>query len=541
VGAKGGFVMLEPEAGGSEAGVLPAVVREGDVTKVRGQEIEIKFRADAAGLARLLSAPLIKAANDLQTENLKATYFDTPSNALRKKGIILRIRKSGDAVPVLGMKAPGTDTDGPFHRLEVEVNSPSLKPDLALFDKITRKFLTRIIGDQPVAPKFKMQFTRQSGLITCGGSVVEIAVDQGHMTCGKQRVPLAEVELELVSGNKADLLDLAKTLAQDFSLRLDFVSKAEKGFRALLGENPAPVKAKPIKSKSLGTFDDAVIAIISNTLAQFVANWACLRETDEPESIHQIRIALRRMRCGLSIFKRALPNAAFEALRDEAGRVASAFGPVRNVDAFRMSVLQGPLASADRPENFDAMRVILEKQRVAAYGLAHSEIESLDATVFVLKVQSFLARRDWREVPAGAESKKLQVLPRKFSEAALDRLRARVLKRGKTAAASDEARHKLRIALKSLRYGVDFFADLFGNRKRRRAYKKKMSALQELLGIRNDIAGAKTYLKELRKNIDPEAERILSFIQGWYAREAAVADKAISKSRKKFKRADPFF
>lgn len=505
------------------------------------QEIEIKFRTDAAGLARVLNAPLVKAANDLQTETLKATYFDTPSNALRKKGIVLRVRKSGDAVPVLGVKAPGTATDGPFQRLEVEVNSPSLKPNLALFDKTTRKFLKRVIGDQPVAPKFIMQFKRQSGLVTCGGSVIEIAVDQGHITLGKRRVPLAEVELELVSGNKADLLDLAKTLAEDFSLRLDFVSKAEKGFRALLQEKPAPVKAGSIKSKSSATFDDTVTTIISNTLAHFVANWACLRETDEPESIHQIRIALRRMRCGLSMFNRVLPHAAFKALREEAGRVASTFGPVRNVDAFRMSVLEGPLANADRPENCDAMRAILEKQRVAAYGLAHSEIESFAATAFVLKVQGFLARRDWREVPAGAESTKLQVPARKFSEAALNRLRASVLKRGKAAVVSDEARHKLRIALKNLRYGVDFFADLFGKRKRRQAYKKKMSALQELLGIRNDIVGARRYLKELRKEIDPAAVQILSFIQGWYAREAAVADKAISKSWKKFKRADPFF
>lgn len=513
----------------------------GDVTKLRNQEIEIKFRTDAAGLARLLDAPLIKTADDLQTENLKATYFDTPSNALRRKGIILRIRKPDDAVPVLGMKAPGAAGDGPFHRKEVEVDSPSLKPNLSLFDKSTEKILTRIIGDQPLAAKFKMEFKRLSGLLTCGGSVVEIAVDQGHISCGKLRVPVAEVELELVSGSKADLLDLAMTLAKDFSLRLDFVSKAEKGFRALLGEKPSPVKAKPIKSNSLATVDDAVAAIISNTLAHFVANWACLRESDEPESIHQMRIALRRMRCALSIFKRALPNAGFGALRDDAGRLASAFGPVRNADAFRMSVLQGPLASADRPENCDAFRTILEKRRTAAYALARSEIESPAATIFVLKMQTFLARRDLRTALAGAESKKSQVLMRKFAEAALDRLRTRVLKRGKVAAVSDEARHKLRIALKNLRYGVDFFADLLGSRKRRQAYKKKMSALQDLLGVRNDIVGAKTYLEELREEVGPEAERILEFILGWQAREAAAAAKAISKSWKKFKRMKDFW
>lgn len=507
----------------------------------RDQEIEIKFRTDAAGLARLLDAPLIKTARDQQTEILKTTYFDTPSNALRKKGVILRVRKSGDAVAVLGMKAPGAAGDGPFHRKEVEVNSPSLKPNLALFDKTTRKFLGQIIGDLPLATKFKMKIKRQSGLITSGASVVEIAVDQGHISCGKQRVPLAEVELELVSGSKADLVGLAMRLAEDFSLRLDFVSKAEKGFRALLGEKPAPVKAAQIKSNSLATFDDAVTALTSNTLAQFVANWACLRETDEPESIHQMRIALRRMRCGLLMFKRALPHPAFEALRDDAGHQASIFGPVRNTDAFYISVLEGPLESANRPESSVALRTVMEKKRIAAYAQARSEMDSLAATKFVLKVQRFMACHDWREVSAEVEPAKLRVPLRKFSRAALNKLRARVLKRGKAATGSDEARHKLRIALKNLRYGVDFFSDLFGNAKRRRAYKKKLSALQDLLGTRNDIVGANKFLKEIRAEIEPNAERIVEFIRGWYAQEAAAADKAIGKSWKKFKQTEIFW
>lgn len=500
----------------------------------RDQEIEIKFRTDAAGLARLLDAPLLKTASDLKTESLKATYFDTPSHALRKKGVILRIRKSGDDVPVLGMKAPGAAAEGPFHRKEVEVDSPSLKPDITLFGKGTEKFLTRIIGDQPLAVKFKMEFKRQSGLVKTGNSVIEIAVDQGHISCGKLRVPLAEVELELVSGNKLDLLDLAMRLAEDFSLRLDFVSKAEKGFRALLEEKPLPVKAEAIKAKALATFDGAVKSIISNTLAHFVANWACLRESDEPEAIHQMRIALRRMRCGLSIFKRALPNAGFGALRDDAGRLASAFGSARNADAIRISVVEGPLASADCPENSDTLRSVMEKRRIAAHASAHSEIESLAPTLFVLNVHRFLAHGDRRE---GAKPK---MRTRKFFKAELSRLRARVLKRGKAADASDQARHKLRIALKNLRYAVDFF-DLLGGGKRRQAYKRRMSALQDLLGIRNDIVVAKTYLKELRDDTGPEGEKILEFIRGWHARDATAADKAISKSLKKFKRMEPFW
>jgi triphosphatase len=499
----------------------------------RDQEIEIKFRSDAAGLARLLDAPLLKSANDFQTKNLKATYFDTPSNALRKNGIILRIRKSADDAAVLGMKAPGTAGDGPFHRKEVEVKSPSMKPNLALFDKTTEKLLRRIIKGQPLGAKFKMEFKRQSGLVTSGSSVVEIAVDQGHISCGKRPVPLAEVELELVSGRKPDLLDLGKSLANEFSLRLDFVSKAEKGFRGLLEEKPVPVKATPIDSKALATFDGAVTAIISNALAQFTANWACLRETDEPEAIHQMRIGLRRMRCALSIFKKASPNTGFGTLRVEAGHLASAFGPVRNADAIRISVLQSPLASADCPPNSDVLRGVMEKRRIAAYASAHSEIESLAATLFVLNVQSLLARDDWREAEP-------EMPARKFFKTELSKLRDRVLKRAKTAGASDQARHKLRIALKNLRYAVDFF-DLFGKGKRRKAYKKRMSALQDLLGMRNDIVVAKTYLKELMVETGPEAQQVLEFIRGWYARDANSADGEISKAIKKFKRMEPFW
>ena len=513
----------------------------GGASKLEGQEIEIKFRTDAAGLALLLDAPLLNAATDLQTETLKATYFDTPSHGLRKKGIILRIRKSGDDEPVLGMKGPGAASDGPFHRKEVEVTCSGQKPDLALFDKATKRLLERTIGDQPLAAKFKMEFKRLSGLVTSGSSVVEVAVDQGSVTAGKQRLPLAEVELELVSGCKADLLDLAMRLSKDFALRLDFVSKAEKGFRTLLAEKPALAKAVPLKSKSLATFDDAVAAILSNTLAHFVANWAGLRESDEPESIHQMRIALRRMRCGLAILNRAAPGAGFGELRDDAGKLATAFGPARNADALRLSLLQGALASMDCPESRDALRAMLDKRRVAAYAAARAQLDGPAGTEFVLKVQGVLARRGWRETPGSSGPKISKAAARKLFRAELNRLRSRVLKREKAAGVSDQGRHKLRIALKNLRYGVDFFAGLFGSAKSRRAYAKRLADLQDLLGLRNDIVVARVYLKELRDEMGPEADRILEFIRGWYAREAEGADKAIGKSWKKFQREDIFW
>ena len=79
-------------------------------------------------------------------------------------------------------------------------------------------------------------------------------------------------------------------------------------------------------------------AVLSNTLRHFVANWAAIREAEDPTAIHQMRVALRRMRAALAMFKRALPCSEFDLLREEAKQIASALGPARDCDVFREMV-----------------------------------------------------------------------------------------------------------------------------------------------------------------------------------------------------------
>ena len=243
-------------------------------------------------------------------------------------------------------------------------------------------------------------------------------------------VPLAEIELELKSGDEPDLYDLAMSLAEELALRLDFVSKGERGFRALAREPAGAVKAAPIRFAPEAKLDDAVQAVISNTLWHFVANWAALREAQDPNAIHQMRVALRRMRAALAMFKRVLPCAAFDLLRGEAKRIASALGPARECDVFRETAESGPLAHPDRPENCNSLFAAIEERRIAAYEDANSKIEDLATTLFVLKVQSLLARRAWRNALSGQELAQLTAPAADFAQHTLNRLRNRALKRG---------------------------------------------------------------------------------------------------------------
>ncbi len=530
----------QASAAGESSPAQAQRVKSGDLPN--GKEIEVKFRTGPEGLNRALSLPVIMSASAPQAQKLRTVYFDTPAGDLRKNGIVLRVRKKGRAAPVLGFKRACTASGGPFRREEVEVRSPDFQPNLALFDAALSSELAGIIGDKPIEPRFETQIKRRTVLVDHSQSRIEVAFDEGYIASGERRVPLTEVELELKSGYEPDLYDLATRLAAELPLSLDFVSKAENGFRVTIQEKPLPVKAVAIEFGSGATLDDAVTAVVSNTLAQFVANWAALRETDHPESVHQMRVALRRMRSGLAMFKRVLPCPELNVLRAEARRIASALGPARECDVFRQSAEKGPLLHPDRPASCGNLLAEIEERRIAAYKDARALIDNPATSIFVLQVQRFLANRAWRGVLSGAELTALTMPAAQFAHDALDKLKARVMKRGKGFPdITDEARHELRIALKNLRYGAEFFGGLFDRGRKAKSYAGGISALQDILGSHNDMVSARQFLREISAAAGPAAEKGSGFMLGWHARGTAIADAELRGFWKAFRRADSFW
>jgi CHAD domain-containing protein len=249
-------------------------------------------------------------------------------------------------------------------------------------------------------------------------------------------------------------------------------------------------------------------------------------------------VALRRLRAALKLFRRALPCPQFEALGDEARRIASAFGPTRDCDAFLETAAAGPLAQADQPAGCEALQAWVEGRRAAAFGDVRALVEDLGTTRFVLDLRSLLARRAWRNALDGAELARLTGPAEEFAQATLDRLHAKALKRGKKLAGMpDAARHELRITLKTLRYGAEFFGALFGGRRRVGRYVETVSALQDLLGAHNDAAGARRLLDET----PPDTERASGFVLGWFARGSTLAEAELAAAWKRFRKADLFW
>jgi triphosphatase len=259
-----------------------------------------------------------------------------------------------------------------------------------------------------------------------------------------------------------------------------------------------------------------------------------------PESIHQMRVALRRLRTALALFDRSLPCAEFRNFRTEAKRIAAALAPARDLDAFRQLVENGPLTRyADADKSFRALLTTVEVRRVAAYAIAQKIIDDPSTTRFVLKLRAFLAHRAWRNALSTAELLRLTEPAILFAYETLDGLHKRILKRGrKLFEQPPEERHRVRIALKNIRYTAEFFGSFFGGA---RAYIRAVSKLQDELGAFNDAASATHQLQNVEAAAGPQAVKAAGIVLGWCGRGETNADESLRQSWKAFKRTKPFW
>lgn len=509
-------------------------------SKDLSREVEIKFIADSAGLAAALASPLLRAhAAATPARKLTTIYFDTPDADLQKRRIALRVRRDGRKAPVMALKWAPEAGEGAFSRGEVEIPVAKLQPDLSLFQGEIGDLARRLVGDKPLEAKYETRVSRIVRLVSQGATKIEVAFDQGLIVAGELSKPLCEIELEFKSGEARDLYEFAAVLTESLPLRLDVTSKAERAWRLATGLLSTPVKVKSVALAPELMLDEAIARIILSNCDHFVANFASLRESDDPESIHQMRVALRRLRAALAMFKRVIPCGEFELFRAEARDLASAMGPARDSDALRELIEDGPLAHLGDKKNFTPLLEALEARRVEAYRDARVMLESPRATGFVLRLSAFVARRGWRNAVSGPQLASLTEPVVVFASEALERLYKRVLRRGRNLASlPDEQRHQARIALKNLRYGAEFFAPCYEGPREAAGFIRPMAVLQNLLGAHNDAASAEHFLSLPH---DAETARAAGVVTGWFARGSLVADEKLTKTWKNFKQAKPFW
>ncbi|RBP11938.1 inorganic triphosphatase YgiF [Roseiarcus fermentans] len=484
-----------------------------------GSERELKFLADAETLRRVLAAPTFGGGEPSPAwRKLRTVYFDTDAGDLSRARVALRVRHSDDG-RVMGLKRASAD-GGAFEREETEVAVASAEPDLSLFPKALARDIARLTGGAPLAPRFGSDIARATRTVAKDGAEVEIAFDDGFLFAGERRAPTQEIELELKSGPPSVLFDLGLDLVEAFPVRLGVQSKAERAHALLDPRPPQPVHANEPALRAGMSLDRAVAVVLHNCLGHILGNLPALEGGDRVEAVHQMRVGVRRLRSAMDLFGEAFPSAGLDALRAEARRIGTALGGARDWDVFVGRLRTGALARFSSEPGFDSLIAAAEAKAAAGHSAVVRLVDDKTIARFALAVERLAAARAWRDGCGADALAALDGPVEAFAAGSLDRLDRKLRKRGRRfQSLAPEARHRLRIAVKHMRYATEFFGALFDADEAER-FAGKACALQDALGDLNDAAIALRLVEELAPRRAAGFARASGLVAGWCARES---------------------
>lgn len=446
-------------------------------------EIELKLQLSPKAASKLAKHPLL-ANIPSQRLRLLNTYFDTPKLELHKRRVAVRFRKKGWEW-LCTVKSAEPASGGLAMRSEWETQATPGTFDFSHVDNAEfRSFLEQRI-DQ-LEPVFTTDFKRQIWHVPFGESLIELAIDRGWIESRGQRLPICEIELELLSGQVDDIFWLTRQLQGDHHLHPAIASKAERGYNLFLDTPLRPFKAKPPAVHAVQTPVEAFRCIALNCLEHFQRNEQGLLASKDPEFVHQARVALRRLRSAIKLFAPVLPPEFVTAYGQTWQTLAGALGEARNWDVFLEETLP-PIAAAF-PDDKDIKRL-----RKAAQRKVQSARKSVIALLAIDEYPRLLLEFTAAVYTVG------QTLPIPLENFARQQISRHARKARKLAIHHAELtpteRHKMRIAFKKLRYTLEFFTPLLPPR-HLKPYLAALSRLQDELGLINDHVTAETLITD---------------------------------------------
>jgi triphosphatase len=216
---------------------------------------------------------------------------------------------------------------------------------------------------------------------------IEAAIDEGEIRTadGSGVEPISEIELELKSGDPAALFDVALRLLEAAPVRIETRSKAERGYQLLGAAGlPQAVHAEPVEAALERIGRRCLAHLRRNELATLAG---------EPEGVHQMRVAVRRLRSALSALKPMLPAKHHRWASKELKWLADALGPARNWDVFVANLLR-PVADTFRArQDLECLFAAAERCRREASENAKQAIFSQRYTESMLRLSRWFAAR----------------------------------------------------------------------------------------------------------------------------------------------------
>jgi triphosphatase len=467
----------------------------------------------------------------LGTRRIRDTYLDTDDWRLHRAGYTLRSR-AANGEHELTLKSRADAIDGVRTRLELtqklgEVGDEAHWRGGPVVDRVRL-----LVGRNELISLFRVNTRRQAYALQLGGAdgapSAELALDDTSIPVsdGGQPVRLQRVEVELAgAARKRQLLPFVRRIRAESHLRPAITSKFEAG---LLANGLRPVDLQDLGRTDGGPLvHDVAYSFLRTHFVRFLEQEGSARLGDDLEGVHQMRIAVRRLRAAAQLFAPYLPH-RFGFYQRELRWVAAALGTVRDLDVqlLQLADWMADMDPADA-EGLQPLADLLQRRRRRARTRLLRTLNSRRYSRLVAGLTDALRRGPTRRTPGRG------VLIAAFAPSIIERRHRRVMREGARLKPSSPPAefHQLRIRCKRLRYTLECLEDVYPRHMPR--VLRRLAAVQDVLGMHQDadvaVAHLRALIDEHATEFSPRALFVLGRITERYDRQAIDLRRQLPK------------
>ncbi|MCA3279137.1 MAG: CHAD domain-containing protein [Roseomonas sp.] len=488
--------------------------------------LSLEFVLPVAEAGRLARFPILAALRQgrISTSAEDLHWLDTPGGALAAEGRLVEAPKRGPRRLI----ALAPALEAPWHpgqRLPpVAVLAPHETPAAA--------------EGAALMPLAAFTGKRRSQRLLIGDAVLGLHLIQGHLrTVAAER----EVARVLLSGPVPAVLDLARRLASALPLLPPSQSLGAEALSLATGQVPPPRRHGAPDTSEAASAEACFTMAIGHLLEVALQVAPIARAGIEIEGVHQLRVALRRLRSVLKVFRPITGCKQGRALDGVLREMLGLLGPARDWDVFLVGVGADLAALLPEDKRLQSLMAAAEAKRQAAYAALAEALDGPGWRAAVTSGLAFMLEKPWR---TGAGDERLGLLdapPQDFAALVLDKRWGSLLEAGaEIETLPAEALHELRLDAKRLRYAAEVFAPVFPKKAARR-FQRRLAGLQEELGRSNDAAVARSLVQSLAREHDEARAWAIGVAEGWCLARSMADHDGVLKAWKKLSAKESFW
>lgn len=500
-------------------------------------ETEIIFLAMDAQLERLSAVlrQLVPTVRPHPLRRVQDRYLDTPSCLLMRCGVACRLRRIGKRA-TLTLKSLTPLRAGMAERAELseELQTADWQEPAPLPGALIRSRLRPITRHLAASCLFTLnQERRVFDVQTPDGTNLEVSADRVRLS-GACRDTLLRIEVELRSGSVDALTRFASELRRRMKLKTASESKFEWGMRAAGLAAPVLTEGKRFRLCRDDTVQQAAGRALMRHYRRMLWHFAGTYLGLNPESLHDMRVSVRRLRAVLRVFRGFLPAAGADKLDEELRWLGQSLGAVRDLDVHleECAALRERIPAPERSAVIHCRAEMIRRRELASDRLRNAlqspRFRRLkhDCRTFI---RNLLTAAPGRQRAADAGLLRPSDLKK-------------ILRTGRaiTLETPDQSLHRLRVRCKRLRYACETLGDLYGKPVTRLA--RRLAALQDVLGRHQDAATAQQLISKMTtesaaaKLRDPAIAQAVKACADVWQHERLIRRAACPKAWKAFDR-----